>query len=132
MILNEQEIIKYNERCAKFLGAYFCNDDQNAYPNGYWIIDNDEIDLPSDLKDMSFHSDWNWIHKIIDNIEKLELDKFGLGRFITTCSNRVGHYFEIRERNSYDDKIEDGFGESKKEAVVQAINQFLIWYEQNK
>ena len=107
--MTQEEILEYNKRCAELLGAehyipkawyyfpqyrehyYFKN---RYYPNRFTI------------KMMKFHSDWNWIMEVVDNI----LEK---------CSNldNMEIYY----------KILDAF--PKKEAVVEAINQFLTHYE---
>ena len=116
--MTQEEIENYNRLCAEFLGAYFCNDDLTAYPNGYWIIDDDEIDLPYNLEDMDFHSDWNWIMEVVEAIENKGFDVF-----INTCVCRITDVGEDR----FED-IETFVNNNKKEAVVQAINKFLIWY----
>jgi hypothetical protein len=51
--------LEFNKKCAEFIGACFYNDDIEAYPNGYWMLGDPEYYLPSELKDMEFHSDWN-------------------------------------------------------------------------
>jgi hypothetical protein len=70
---------------------------------------------------------------VVGAIQKLNIDEYGLGEFVVNYSNRQGHYLEIRDRNCYDTKIEDGWGETIKEAYVNCINNFLNWYkEENK
>lgn len=61
-----------------------------------------------------FHSDWNWIMEVVEAIEKKAawVSIKGCAVDISTIANLNAP--------------------TKKEAVVQAINQFLIWYEQNK
>lgn len=59
------------------------------------------------LETMKFHSDWNWIMEVLIKIKKIVCESEFNYRFINALLN-----FE-------------------KEAVVQAINQFLIWYNEN-
>lgn len=63
--------------------------------------------------ELHFHSDWNWIMEVVEAIEKKSwVNIKGCAVDISTIANLNAP--------------------TKKEAVVQAINQFLIWYEQNK
>lgn len=79
-----------------------------------------------ELKDMQFHSDWNWIMMVVEAIENY--------------SNTVeGYKYQVDIQNNHC-LIERSdccggkrfYSKTKKEAVVQAINQFLIWYNENK
>jgi len=101
--MNTQEILEYNKRCLKVLGGKclspktkhtyfdFGKDWSNKYPFLF------QQKIHSNM--LKFHSDWNWIMALIEAIERLEQDEFGLSRFITTSSNRQGHYFEINPRS---------------------------------
>ena len=125
--MNQQEILDYNKRCALFLGAYFCNDDLNTYPNGYWMTNDIEIDLPYNLEDMEFHFDWNWIMEVIEAIQKIIIkdgDEFCI-EFYKGLPDKPKTFVSITENIQSENN-------NPKEAVVEAINQFLIWYEQNK
>jgi hypothetical protein len=114
--MTAKEILEYNKRCSDFLGAYFCNDDLETFPNGYWKINNDKIDLPLHLKDMQFHSDWNLIMEVIFKINMLPNSKDPSDTTLQT--HRVNVQSTVRSAN--------------KEAVVTAINKFLIWYNEDK
>lgn len=74
------------------------------------------------LKNMQFHLDWNWIMELVEAIEKLGY-KFQLGWNITTLISLVP---------KTPVKISLIESENRKEAVVQAINKFLIWYNNEK
>lgn len=153
--MTEIEILEYNKRCSDFLGAYFCNDDLENFPNGYWKINNDKMDLPLHLKDMQFHSDWNLIMGVVEAIEKLELGNIKIPVTFSSMFQGVRHQIEeyydasVVFRIEYTDCRVDIVGimrlrndfividnlPTKKEAVVKAINKFLIWYNnehQNK
>lgn len=60
-----------------------------------------------------FHSDWNWIMEVVEVIEKKAWVN------IKGCAVDISTIVNLN-------------APTKKEAVVEAINQFLIWYEQNK
>ena len=125
----QEEINEFNKRCALLIGAYFCNDDLENYPNGYWMIDDDKIDLPHQVEDMQFHSDWNLIHYVIEVIEKLNLN-VRITRSCITIENAVDCTLNIN--TIYKFHSLEGEFETKKEATIAAINEFLTWYEQNK
>lgn len=124
----EKEIIEYNKRCVKTIGL----------KRGFWITQRTpltddkkqwwDIDGKTFLgtrvyydKDLLFHYDWNWIHEILECIEKLPSTQVDiLGK---TC--RISH--------KGIDFFNDSSKSSKKESVIESINKFLIWYdEQNK
>jgi len=120
--MNEKEILEYNKRCAEFLGWKNLNDDsfpEYVNPLGDFY----------QLKELKFHSDWNWIMEVVEAIEKL---KFNVR--ITIACITIENAFDNDSNLSpiYKFHSMQGEFESKKEAVVEAINQFLIWYEQNK
>ena len=105
----KEEILEYSKRCAEFL-SFEISENKECFklPNkNGWII----LDI--------FHSDWNWIHEVVEAIE-------GMGNDITIYHSHVilsyseGEVIEVIECKT------------KKEAVVQAINQFLIWNNENK
>lgn len=121
--MTQKEILQYNKRCAEFLGAqclspntkYSYFDFGESWENKNFLFQ--QIIHSNMLK---FHSDWNWIMEIVEAIEKL-----GYNRRVDIDSSHVliqyKEWYTLVQENS------------KKEAVVQAINQFLIWYNnQNK
>jgi len=78
------------------------------------------------LEEMDFYNDWNWIMEVVNKIECLE-----------------NIYFQIEEKSCYVYDISkftnermDSFiqqdGKTKKEAVIQAIDQFIDWYNKQK
>lgn len=68
-----------------------------------------QIEKNTAICHLNFHSDWNWIMEVVEAIVIYYKDK------------------EIPQIHLLNQPIF-----TPKEAVVQAINQFLIWYEQNK
>lgn len=79
-----------------------------------------------ELKDMQFHSDWNWIMEVINEILKIYRTDFYLD-FDMPVSDTFT--VSIGSEGKYNSRGESNV--SSKEAVVQAINQFLIWYNEN-
>jgi len=106
--MTQEEILDYNKLCAEFLNLH--RDEEvaiykfNAYPYEY----------------LRFNSDWNWIHEVVEAIENKGYDVF-----------INGLYCRITDSGMTDFEIESGAATTKQEAVVQAINQFLIWYNEN-
>lgn len=121
--MTQEKILEYNKRCAEFLGWKLVinpfNNQKSEYfykHNGYSFIKNFEWDY----RQMLFNSDWNWIMELYLKIRtvKFKLPKEEYGSYLVS-------------------KIIDGFAlyfkdKSVKDVVVQAINQFLIWYNENK
>jgi hypothetical protein len=72
---------------------------------------------------MKFHSDWNWIMEVVEKIETL-IDGFVLfriedeGCFVAAMG--------VQNYNNYTTMA------TKKEAVIQAIWDFLNWHKENK
>ena len=119
--MTQQEILEYNKRCSEFLWP----DAKKEYESG-------EIEIKDGIFKkgmlifghfhlMKFHSDWNWIMEVVEAIEKLGY-KFQLGWNITALISLV---------TNTPAKIAFIESENRKEAVVQAINKFLIWYNEN-
>lgn len=117
--MTQEKIVEYNKRCAEFLGAEINNvleriyidkmkDDDMMFHNFSVTLQTYEWNgatnihyIPFDM--LQFHSDWNWIMELLLQIQSLPLDE------------HTHTIWNLKFRES-------------KEAVVQAINQFLIWY----
>ena len=114
--MNKQEIENYNRLCAEFLGAIY-SDSAEAWGFGNaknigskmfrGVMDHNVIQAERFEKELKFHSDWNWIMEVLLQIQSLPLNE------------HTHTIWNLKFRKS-------------KEEVVGAINQFLIWYEQNK
>lgn len=120
--MTQEEILDYNNRCAEFLGYKNTTPDDkdfNIYENEKGMIIGNKIYIRLETMSMRFHSDWNWIHEVVEAIEKL-------ADWTLECLN-----YHDGSRN-YQMMIPlsgtNIINNDKKEAVVQAINQFLIWY----
>lgn len=121
--MTQEEILQYNKRCAEFLGYKCSINEQYELPNMMTFPPKGMSNLCHTAKvccieDMQFHSDWNWIMEVVEDIEKI-FHIQGVEINGKWCCIKTNTFHEYR-------------GVNKKEAVVEAINQFLIWYEQNK
>ena len=144
--MTQEEILEYNKRCAEFLTineelknelsayplqeySYLC-----SYANSAFICDREDNPSNTVWDYLKFHSDWNWIMKVVEAIEKL-----GFYSKISGCASSICHYCWFDEGGDGGDMPENrtviGYNgknkESKKEVVVQAINQFLLWYNEH-
>lgn len=123
--MTQEEILNYNNRCAEFLGYVNTtptDKDFNIYENEKGMIIGNKIYTLLETMSMKFHSDWNWIMEVIKAIEELDIVVL-IGKNTCVIEQPYG-------RTALD--LKSIKRDSKKEAVVKAINQFLIWYKENK
>lgn len=112
--MTKEEKIEYTKNCLSLLG-YVCvtPDDKD-----FRIYEGKNNVLPN-MIDANFNdgfiNNWNWIMEVVDAI--VEKTKF---KTIDECSEEEWYATIGITRLTIT---------SKKEAVVQAINQFLIWYK---
>lgn len=112
--MNKQEIKDYNRLCAEILGfKRFPIKDKN---DGF-IIDwnNGFVPYKSCTAELKFHYDWNWIMQILKHIREIINVKLNIHDFECVKAMNLN-------LNPYD---------YDKEQVVEAIYQFLIWYNKN-
>lgn len=157
--MTHEEILDFNKRCALFMGykyfPYPAEDSGWRKEKGHLKLLN--YYLGRTTKDLHYHSDWNWIMEIVSAIEKLgsytvsgckingefKISRFGILFYFSPNQNYllqlelkpyiIDEY--IWKHPMYKNHIIQVFdfkNKSKKEAVVEAINKFLIWYEKNK
>jgi hypothetical protein len=122
--MTTEEILRYNKRCADLLGLKISIKPEDGYDYGTWYkpCDIEDEVIPSPVL---YHSDWNWIMEVVEAIEKLKDEQFYTWRvdiYLESCQIMNSHNFEGNLIHNQT---------SKKEATVQAINQFLIWYEKS-
>lgn len=110
--MNKQEIENYNRLCAEFLGwKYHPETANHGRRDNTW-----EYKPYYYHHKLKFHSDWNWIHEVVEKMRDTMNPK--------EHSNTT--FSSLRR------EVQTHLGRSNKEAVVQAINQFLIWQNENK
>lgn len=139
--MTQEEILQYNKRCAEFLRFKYLN---QAKFWGIYPLDNNSFLRKLGwlrMDKLKFHSDWNWIMEVVEAIEKLKTEtstfEFHTQPKSVLIKEERNYCFEKGDggRTSQPLKLNGSVwitGKTKKEAVVEAINQFLIWYEQNK
>lgn len=117
--MTQQEILDYNKRCAEFLGFKYRNSKKawGKYP----LNNNSFLSLKGwlSMDRLQFHSDWNWIMEVKDAIQRKFYFVDILGCGICTIKGIEG-----KTKNPHISAASD----EPKEAVVQAFNEFLIWY----
>ena len=120
--MTQEEILDYNRRCAEIVGLkrgwWISQEKPLTDDKKQWWDINGKTFLGTKVyydKDLKFHSDWNWIMEVVEKIYSLNI-----------------YYDKYKPFNS--SQFTNGEIEltTNKEAVVEAINQFLIWHEQNK
>ena len=150
--MTQEEILQYNKMCADFLGLkkkvhnekekewyLTCYptlpEHREAYnlplnfpskyehPNVIFSFYDNPKNVPVQnervcVAKLKFHSDWNWIMEVVEAIEKIYHIQ-GVEINGNCCLIKTYTFHKHRS-------------ETKKEAVVQAINKFLIWYNKNK
>lgn len=108
-----------NKSIAEFLGWTLDDEELNTFRkrvNGIYRYAN-----------FKFQTDWNDLMEVVEKIETIEEQ-----RFLFQISTRQGFYAEVRERFSYETKIEDAWGETRIEAVYDACVEFIKWYNEQK
>lgn len=108
--MTQQEILEYNKRCAEFLGAKLGKGGtlkNPCYVNVPIAHGNIIQTWTILLKEMKFHSDWNWIKSVLEKISSLNEDDF---------SDETQQAFE----NLLDLSLF-----SSKESVCESINNFI-------
>ena len=152
--MTNEEIQEFNKRCAEFLGWKQSQkyEQFNDY-HGIWEKENDGIwykeeDIINDSSKyfeikvndkglhnyhyiLRFNSDWNWIMEIVEKIQTL--DK--LGGIVTIQQGGCKITSRMAGDSSVYANVSNYFLQGmkgQKEAVVDAINQFLIWYNDAK
>lgn len=121
--MNKEEIYNYNNRCAEFLGYVNTtptDKDFNIYENEKGMIIDNKIYTLLETMSMKFHSDWNWIMEVVEAIEELDIVVL-IGKNTCVIEQPYG-------KTNLD--LKSIKRDSKQEAVVEAINQFLKHYEQ--
>ena len=99
--------------CETIENFKFLPIEERGLYNGYFI---DEL---------KYHEDWNWLMVVVEKIESLEIfDR--MGRFNINTKN-----FDENYTSFITDKDEDFIqceGDTKIEAVYNAVVEFIKWY----
>lgn len=129
--MTQQEILEYNERCLKILPFKYKNQSK------YWVIykydDNSFFGKNRRylaVNNLKFHSDWNLIMEVVYNILAQGFRKYTYTHEEYSRCVFTDMSILYQEHNFGGGNIvaDSGKCSSEIEAVVHAINQFLIWY----
>ena len=145
--MTQKEIFDYNKNCAEFLGWKETSEKFKIDWTGCKtkerldrlnkeyipILEKNGDVLFSDFSVMDFTKDWNCIMKVVEAIEKLESSEFYMEWFWLNETN-IALYQRHKQNGSnlWEFIARFSNAKTKKEAVVQAINQFLIYHNENK
>lgn len=128
--MTQEEILEFNKRCAEFLGILYGIRQNGIVKEESKVRIRKILDLEETvglhINYCKFHSDWNWINEVIEAIESIKYKTSGEPIYTVAISNRVCKI------DTVNDEIVWTKAKTKKEAVVFAVNQFLIWYNENK
>jgi hypothetical protein len=127
--MTKEEILQYNKRCAEFLGYKNLTPDDkdfNIYENEKGMIIGNKIYTLLETMSMTFHSDWNWIMEVLKQITKYgyNWELIDFNGTVTEEKFMKCSIFNLELSKPYNKFTAESSDE--KEAVVQAINQFLI------
>jgi hypothetical protein len=127
--MKQEDVLEYNKICADFLGLKF---DGIMYRNSYEIMSFfPYLDYSRYPNELVFHSDWNWIMEVVEAIEKLYDSNIYFKISWNNITIGIATQYELAYETGFEG-VEIHREGNKKEAVVKAINQFLIWYNENK
>ncbi len=110
-----EQIEEFNSLCAEFLKWKL---NVHTYIFDASIFTFADSNIFTD--ELLFHSDWNWIHAVIEAIEK----KADWSIECFNCGDKSRDYQMMIPLSNTNAVYKD-----KKEAVVQAIYSFLKWYK---
>lgn len=113
MEMTQEWIHQYNKKCAVFLG----------WKNKGMV--NLELWVPTEHRhgimtsDLKFHSDWNWIHEVLDKIDTIGQCGWMKNHAVIFVDGKTISLVSVKQFK-------------RKEAVIQAMNQFIDWYNKQK
>jgi hypothetical protein len=132
--MTAKEILEYNILCAEFLGWKKTTEQfkinwvgcqtkerlERLNEEYIPILEKNGNVIFSDFSVIDFYSDWNRIMEVYTKINNSKITAPMNG-----IPDSIMPYIEKRR------PIVKAIVDSKKESVIQAINQFLIWYNKN-
>jgi hypothetical protein len=114
--MEQKWIDQFNKKCAEFLG--YKSKERIIHTSQYADFDKPRRGLVFDvgvkkysIEKLRFHSDWNWIHVVVEKVNEVILSKEHDEKEIVLVHLRHN--------------IRDYLGASLKIPVVRAINEFL-------
>lgn len=124
---------EFNIRCAKFLNISDTNSKYNflfIYANTSFFADFDKTPDKDVWDYLLFDSDWNWLTDVVNEITTQGFRKYSYthedhSRCVFTDLAILHQNHDFGGGNIISDS---GDCISEKDAIIKAINQFLIWY----
>lgn len=129
--MTQEEILEYNRRCAEFL-EYDYDDISETYETSHLKLVEPQAfgdeQFSCKLKDyeLDFHSDWNWIMEILNKVSSLDFGWKVTSKYVNIYSHSGD------PRGEFDCKFKMNCPQDVIVDTVKTINQFLIWYNENK
>lgn len=129
--MTQEWVYRFNEKCAEFLG--YVNTTPTDKVFSIYEKKGGEFGKLIETMSMNFHSDWNWIMQIIEKMEGekyisegcLVLDEFRIESFQVVVRAWLTPKHKLYKVIPCEPK-------TKKESVIQAIDQFIDWYNEQK
>jgi len=119
---------EYNKLCAEFMGYKLVTPEMRKHPeewiSSYW--ENPDFNGSSkgvlcSENGLQYNTNWNWIMEVVEKIEQAGFDV-----------NIFQHDATIKKSGEFIVITHASKVKTKKEAVIQAIWEFLNWYKDNK
>ncbi len=136
--MTQEETLTYNKMCAEFLGMYDYSKDNEYFEKGLYFCYSEKDKNPgcgyytTIYNGISvFVSDWNWIMEVVEAIETLYDSNVYFKVAWDNVTIGIATQYELAHDTGFEG-VEIHREVSKKAAVVEGINRFLIWYNENK
>ena len=111
----EKDLLKFNKLCVQFLVKDFLS--KNSANTQ--IINLGELSIYEDLDDMKFERSWDWLMFVVEEIQHL-------GYRFSLTSNELESIALFTDISIPGIQLAEGVGKTPIEAVVKAVNTFLI------
>ena len=116
-----------NKIIAEFMGAKLTKDLKIMYP----VYEGDS----SYVKNLKYHSDWNWLMEVVEKIESLGYRTLTENECFMITKSKLSS-FDVRSKDDYNTIFSDNYeinhyGGSKKENVYNACVEFIKWHNEN-
>lgn len=111
----EKALLEFNKLCVQFL----VNDCLSKDSTNNQIINLGELGIYESLDDMRFDISWDWLMYVVEEIQQL-------GYRFSITSNELESIALFTDMAIPGIQLAEGVGKTSLEAVVKAVNTFLI------
>ena len=115
--------IENNKLIAEFMGLSYCK--KHLYEG--WYKNHEHNHRLCDFNGLKYHSDWNWLMKVVEKIESIEDGIYQVDILQEGCKILKRCCLLIDKRVG---KLESDT--TKIESVYLACVEFIKWYNENK